>query len=196
MHLSPKSPNFLYRKVWNIFLIFICFHGHILYSVELGAPNYIFAPGSPVHFNLVVSVLTPILPVLAANFRGVSPVWFSMSSSLSFGCSRAAVLRMRSYILVTNSVFSLELSATTTRACSTVLPCESVSFEFARWYSLSIRKSTMLGWLVQAARDRGSSPGDSTERDSFQSLIFTCSFSSAGRIKALYVFKRHGLWYL
>lgn len=103
-------------------------------------------------------VFTPILPVLAAILKGVRPLLFSMSSSLSLGFRRAVTTRMRSYMLVMNSVFSLELSATMTRACSTVFPWESFWLASARWYSLSMRKSTTLGWLVQAARDRGSSP--------------------------------------
>ncbi|KAG7224476.1 hypothetical protein INR49_015000 [Caranx melampygus] len=96
----------------------------------------------------------------------------SYREDFSFGCSRAVVLRMRSYMLVMNSVLSSELSATTTRACSTVLPWESASFAFALWNSLSSRKSTTLAWLVQAARDRGSSPEDKAERQHGLTKVF------------------------
>ena len=67
------------------------------------------------------------------------------------------------------SLFSVELSAVTTKVCKTVFPCLSLSVRSALLYGLSIRKDTMSGRLVQVARDKGSSPVEKTEKGVFYS---------------------------
>lgn len=105
------------------------------------------------------NIFTPILPSLAANFRGVNLWLFSIASNWTFfPWSLLCWMRISSYILSIISVFSVVLSAMTTKACKVVFPCESLSVRSALVYGLSMRKDTMSGWLVQAARDKGSSP--------------------------------------
>lgn len=68
---------------------------------------------------------TPILPVLAAIMRGERPSLLRTVSRLLSGKRREHLRSNRSYILVTNLVFSRVLSAMATSACNTVLPLES-----------------------------------------------------------------------
>lgn len=72
-------------------------------------------------------------------------------------------MKIMSYILSIMSLFSVELSAVTTKVCKTVFPLLSLSVRSALLYGLSMRKDTMSGRLVQAARDKGSSPVEKTQ---------------------------------
>lgn len=73
------------------------------------------------------------------------------------------------------SLFSVELSAVTTKVCKTVFPLLSLSVRSALLYGLSMRKDTMSGRLVQAARDKGSSPEKTQSGVYFSDKVCKCS---------------------